>query len=116
MSCTINRDSSPLCQKIIYLSHLAVFAIVLVIYLTVGRIFEDREWGKSFKRVTVLTPGLLPKMSKKCNSPGMFLPIFRKFAKNRKISNRPGVSTVHFGHNPNPGLNRMSVGRATCIM
>ena len=42
---------------------------------------------------TVVTPGLLQKMSKKCNSPGIFSVLivflgvfFRKFAKNRKKS------------------------------
>jgi len=53
---------------------------------------------------TVVTPGLLQKMSKKCNSPGTFSVLvvflsvfFRKFAKNRKKirkCNSPGVTTV----------------------
>ena len=50
---------------------------------------------------TLVTPGLLQKMSKKCNSPGefpglvVFLAVFvRKFYKKITQCNSPGVTTV----------------------
>ena len=59
-----------------------------------------------FYSITVVTPGLLQKMSKKCNSPGLFSVLvvflgvfFRKFAKNgKKIPkcNSPGVKYFYF--------------------